>query len=61
MRATIAPSFANAEAPSANVTLKTVGIAMGMPPTTMTSTLSRVGQRSARQNNNNNSWEQLRI
>lgn len=37
MRDTIAPSFASVKAPSARVTDSTVGMAMGMPPTMMTS------------------------
>lgn len=48
MRATIAPSLASSLAPSASVTERTVGMAMGIPPTMMTSRLVRVGQPSAR-------------
>ena len=46
MRATMAPSLASLYAPSARVTLSTVGMAMGMPPTMMTSMLVSVGQPS---------------
>lgn len=38
---------ASLKAPSASVTDKTVGMAMGMPPTMITSMLVRVGHRSA--------------
>lgn len=47
MRDTIAPSLASVKAPRARVTDSTVGIAMGMPPTTITSMLVRVGQPPA--------------
>ena len=44
MRDTMAPSLASTKAPSARVTESTVGMAMGMPPTIITSMLVRVGQ-----------------
>mmetsp|Transcript_545 Transcript_545/g.1474 ORF Transcript_545/g.1474 Transcript_545/m.1474 type:complete len:379 (-) Transcript_545:931-2067(-) len=47
MRATMAPSLASLKAPRARVTDSTVGMAMGMPPTMMTSMLVRVGQPSS--------------
>ena len=47
MRATMAPSLASLKAPRANVTDSTVGMAIGMPPTTITNMFVRVGQPSA--------------
>lgn len=47
MRATMAPSLARRAAPRARVTLKTVGMAIGTPPTTTTSMFVSVGQPSA--------------
>lgn len=47
MRDTMAPSLARVKAPRARVTDSTVGMAIGIPPTTITSMLVRVGQPPA--------------
>ena len=43
----MAPSLASLKAPRAKVTDSTVGMAIGMPPTTITSKLTSVGQPPA--------------